>query len=230
MLPTILTPTSNLDKSIDFYEKLNFKLIKNGDSVIATAKDMLVEINANRYTRAGLKLYRDQWGDIISQLSILTHVTELKNGYLISDANGIWIYLINGQNEKDASQLHELPPSVLGNFAGLSIESTDVTKTVEIYKLLGFELAQGSADQGWVMLIDENKFGISVMRPNTCPHLFFNPSLTFFNGKNNPAIIDKIRSLGIPITEEITHFNKEGKVDNIIIRDPGGYGFFIFND
>lgn len=48
--------------------------------------------------------------------------------------------------------------------------------------------------------------------------------------KSNLAIIQKIRDLQIPITEEITHFNKEGIVDNIIIRDPGGLGFFIFND
>ncbi len=68
------------------------------------------------------------------------------------------------------------------------------------------------------------------MKPNACPHLFFNPSLTYFNGKNNIDIIAKIRALNISITEEITHFNKEGKVDNIIIRDPGGFGFFLFND
>jgi len=71
---------------------------------------------------------------------------------------------------------------------------------------------------------------VSFMQPNSCPHLFFNPSMTYFNGKNNLPIIAKIREAGIPITEEITHFNQEGIVDNIIIRDPGGYGFFIFSD
>jgi hypothetical protein len=68
------------------------------------------------------------------------------------------------------------------------------------------------------------------MKPLTCLHLFFNPSLTYFNGGNNLAVIENIRKLGIPITEEITHFNKDGIVDNIIIRDPGGFGFFVFND
>ena len=43
-------------------------------------------------------------------------------------------------------------------------------------------------------------------------------------------LIQKIRDLKIPITEEITVFNDQGVVDNIIIRDPGGLGFFIFND
>ena len=43
-------------------------------------------------------------------------------------------------------------------------------------------------------------------------------------------IIEKIRELNFPITEEITHFNDQGIVDNIIIRDPGGFGFFLFSD
>jgi hypothetical protein len=69
------------------------------------------------------------------------------------------------------------------------------------------------------------------MKPNICPHLFFNPSMTYFNGKEgNPKVIAKVRELDIPIAEEITHFSKDGSVDNIIIRDPGGYGFFLFND
>ena len=73
-------------------------------------------------------------------------------------------------------------------------------------------------------------FTITLMKPMTCPHLFFNPSMTYFNGKKNLSIIEKIRQLNIPIAEEITHFNNEGIADNMIIRDPGGYGFFIFND
>jgi hypothetical protein len=81
------------------------------------------------------------------------------------------------------------------------------------------------------MSLDLDGFSINLMKPNICPHLFFNPSFTFFNGKEgNPKVIAKVRELGIPIAEEITHFNKEGIVDNIIIRDPGGFGFFLFND
>jgi hypothetical protein len=63
------------------------------------------------------------------------------------------------------------------------------------------------------------------MKPFSCPYLFYNPSLTFFNGKeNNPKVIQKVRDL----TEEITAFNTEGIVNNVIIRDPGGFGLFVF--
>lgn len=76
----------------------------------------------------------------------------------------------------------------------------------------------------------DDGFVISLMKPFSCPHLFFNPSMTYFNGKDNLAVIRKIREAGIPITQEITAFNTEGIADNVILRDPGGYGFFVFND
>jgi hypothetical protein len=119
---------------------------------------------------------------------------------------------------------------VLGNFVGLSIESVDIAKSTEVWKELGFKI-NGAPEQGWVSCINDDELTINIMKPFMCPHLFFNPSLTYFNGKeNNPVVIQEIRNLKVPISEEITHFNDKGIVDNIIIRDPGGYGFFIFND
>ena len=75
-------------------------------------------------------------------------------------------------------------------------------------------------------------FGLNVsfMVPNVCPHLFFNPSFTYFNSGKNPEIIAKLREAKVPIKEEITLFNPNGEVDNVILQDPGGFGFFVFND
>ena len=69
-----------------------------------------------------------------------------------------------------------------------------------------------------------------IFAPNACPHLFFNPSLTYFNSGKNLEVVEKLRKADVPILEEITAFNPEGKVDNVILRDPGGFGFFVFND
>ena len=71
---------------------------------------------------------------------------------------------------------------------------------------------------------------ISLLQALQCPHLFFNPSLTYFNGSRNPKIIESIKKQNIEITEEVTEFNSKGEVDNIILRDSGGLGFFVFND
>ena len=71
---------------------------------------------------------------------------------------------------------------------------------------------------------------ISLLQAQQCPHLFFNPSLTYFNGSRNPKIIESIKKHNIEITEEVTEFSSKGEVDNIILKDSGGLGFFIFND
>ena len=65
---------------------------------------------------------------------------------------------------------------------------------------------------------------ISLIQAQQCPHLFFNPSVTYFNGSHNLEIIHK----KIEITKEVTEFN--GEVDKIILRDSGDLGFFVFND
>jgi hypothetical protein len=231
--PTVLmtglihTPTPQLDSSIDFYLKLGFKQISEKPFFMTDGK-AFVEINPDRYSRSGFKFYKETWKDEIDKLRSITQVVSIKDGYLISDGNGVWIYLIEAIPEVEFSE-EEVSFSVLGNYMGISLESIDPKKSLEIYQAIGFELVFGTLVGGFFSLTFHG-FTISVMKALSCPHLFFNPSLTYFNGKNNPIIISKIRSLKIPITEEINHFNKEGIVDNIIIRDPGGLGFFIFND
>ncbi|MCS4434763.1 hypothetical protein [Aquiflexum gelatinilyticum] len=227
MQALIITPTPHLSSSIDFYLKLGFKQISEKPICMTDGKSF-VEINPERYSRSGFKFFKETWKEEIKKLESITKVIQIKEGYLISDGNGVWIYLIERIPELVCSD-KEASYSVLGNYMGISLESIDPKKSFEIYQAIGFELVFGTLEGGFFSLANHG-FTITLMKPNSCPHLFFNPSLTYFNGKNNPEIISKIRTLKIPITEEITYFNKEGIVDNIIIRDPGGLGFFIFND
>jgi hypothetical protein len=225
----IHTPTNNLQDSLDFYHKLQFKTVRHKKLTLVTDGKALIEINPERIARAGIKIYQSDWSKIIVKLEEETAITKITDGYLLSDPSGAWIYLI----EKKAD--FEFKPEknafgVTGNYAGISLETTDIAKSIRIWTILGFKKTMGSLEQGWVTLQNEDGVGISLMKPMSCPHLFFNPSLTYFNGKNNLNIIQNIRDIGIPITEEITHFNDKGVVDNIIIRDPGGFGFFLFSD
>jgi len=120
--------------------------------------------------------------------------------------------------------------AITGQFAGISLETIDINQSIHFWQSIGYTIQSGSRDQGWLTLSNGSGVDISLMKAGSCPHLFFNPSLTYFNGAKNLAIIKQLKTLQVPITEEITHFNKEGIVDNIIIRDPGGLGFFLFND
>ncbi len=225
----IHTPTNNLQESLEFYTKLGFVKLPNTSLELVADSKTVIEINPDRFARAGVKLFSESWEKTVEDIEHLVNVLTIENGYLISDPSGVWIYLIESKEELDLD-LSALSSSELGNYAGISLETTSMNNSYQLWKLLGFNNQEGDIEQGWITLRNPDGLVISLMKPLTCPHLFFNPSLTYFNGGNNPAIIEKIRSLQIPITEEITHFNKKGVVDNIIIRDPGGYGFFLFND
>ncbi|MEP2668057.1 MAG: hypothetical protein ABJH04_03625 [Cyclobacteriaceae bacterium] len=229
MQSLIHTPTNGIKNSLAFYQKLEFNVVADKNRTLVTDGKALIEINPDRFARAGVKLYRQSWSKEVAQLKKLTTVHKIKEGYLLGDASNVWIYLVEGES-KIKHKPAEASFSVLGNYAGLSLESLDIVRSVAIWKALGFE-TNGSTDQGWVACKNEDELMVNIMNPLMCPHLFINPSLTYFNGKeNNPKVIKKLRALKIPITEEITHFNDNGIVDNVIIRDPGGYGFFIFND
>jgi len=220
------TPTNKLSNSIDFYQQLGFKKIAEN---IFTDGKMIVEINPERYARAGIKLFKSSWEKELENLLDLAAVTKTSDGYLLSDASGVWIYLVEGEPGWKAEPAEE-SFSALGNYAGLTLETTDMKRSAAIYRALGFKIVFGDASQPY-MSLEWSGFVVTLMKPNSCPHLFFNPSMTYFNGKEgNPKVIARVRELNIPIAEEITHFNEEGNVDNIIIRDPGGYGFFLFND
>lgn len=174
-------------------------------------------------------MFSTSWKKAYDKLENITSILKIANGYLLVDPNGMYIYLIEIQDIPDMD-FPGITPSVLGNYAGVSIECIDLRKSEEFWKLLGFEKRMGSIEQGWITMVNNKGMTLSLMIANSCPHMFYTPSLTYFNGKSNLAIIEKIKELSVPITEEITHFNDEDIVDNIIIRDPGGLGFFIFND
>lgn len=230
MQAVIQTPTNQLQNSLDYYTRLQFKTLESSESnAWVTDGKVLIEINADRFARAGVKLYANTWAPTIEKLRNQLAVTEIKDGFLFSDPSGTWIYLLEKEAPVTLEQT-EKSFSVLGQYAGMSLETTDVKKAISIWETLGFKKTMGSEEQGWITYQFDTQLTVSIMKPMACPHLFFNPSLTYFNSGQNPAIIAKIREVGIPITEEITHFNDKGEVDNVIIRDPGGFGYFIFND
>ncbi len=227
MTTIIQTPTNHLENSIDFYERLDFKKISDRPVLLSDGK-VVVEINNENTARAGVKLYQSDWSEEVEQLQTVTKVIAIENGYLFSDTSGTWFYLLN-EVSLPSFDIANVGASTLGNYMGVCLETIDVEKSIQILEILGFKIAMGGLEQGWILLTKAD-CSISLMLPMRCPHLFFNPSLTYFNGKENLAIIDKIRQAGVPIAEEITVFNKENIVDNVVLRDAGGLGFFVFSD
>ncbi|NNE98890.1 MAG: hypothetical protein HKN25_07705 [Pyrinomonadaceae bacterium] len=223
------TPTKDLGESIDFYKRLEFEMLSEKDPTVFTDGKALVEINPIRHARAGIKMYAEDWSENLPSPDEVGKILETDDGYLLCDPNGVRVYLANGAFEVDYQAKPE-SFGLTGNYAGLSIEAHDIDKTAKFWAALGFVHKDGDLAQGWASYSNGSGMDISLMKPLMCPHLFFNPGLTYFNSGKNLTNIGKLREAGIEFAEEITQFNTDGVADNVIIRDPGGYGFFIFND
>ncbi len=230
MITILETPCNSIDESSRFYSKLGFTTIdkKNNHEILSDGK-IIIDINNDIYTRPGIRLISDNWTNTIINLKKITKVVKADNSYILSDPSGIIIRL-EQTNDIPKFQLPEENSSILGNCAGISLECLNTDLAIQIWETIGFKMVSGSPENGFVILANDNGDGISIMQYGACPHMFFNPSITYFNGKNNIDVINNIRDKKIEVTEEITHFNKQNIVDNIIIRDPGGVGFFIFSD
>ena len=228
MTAFIHTPTPDLAKSKDFFQQFNFQELSTEKGTYFSDGRCIIEINEDRFARPGVKLYQDSWEEMKGK-EVLGNIQSIEGGYLLSDPNGVRIYLMEGESPV-STDISEYPLSTLGNYMGISLEAVAFEATQRYWEALDFKLHMGTPEQGWIVLMHASGMGISLMKAQTCPHMFINPSLTYFNGKNNPAIIDKIRETSIQIYEEVTAFNEKGEVDNVILREPGGYGFFIFSD
>lgn len=223
----VQTVCGNIEDSNSFYDRLNFtKLILDGKCIYTDGK-VNIHVNEESKARPGIQLFGGAFD--IDGLKQIANVIPIEGGHLLTDYSGVWVYLIEG-NGTDLEKENNAKPSVLGNYDGVSIETTNIVNSIKVWEKLSFKVTMGSAEAGWVSLANENGDVISLISAFNCPHLFINPSLTYFNGKNNPRIIEEIRKVEIRIAEEVTVFNKEGKVDNVILQDPGGLGMFVFND
>lgn len=223
----INTPCPSVEISTSFYSKLGFNLHHMEGSTLVYDQNVKIIIDHSRKARLGFRLYLDNLSESINKLD--NDLFEIKNKIYSIDPNGIIISL-HPLDEYPQNFLEADTKAITGNFAGISIESLPFKNSISFYKKLGFNISMGDGESGWIQM---NGFDIdlSIMKMESCPHLFHNPSLTYFNGKEgNPLIIEKIRNAGIEFDEEITVFNDQGIVDNVILKDPGGLGFFIFND
>lgn len=221
------TPTPDLELSIKYFRKLGFEILQKEEYTIAYDQQLKILIDPNRKARAGVCMVKENWDKEVAALQKITKVVRKGNAHFFVGPSGCWFRLKVGAQEKMPSTDAQCG---LGKFAGLNLETIDIERSGQLLSCMGFAPNMGSIDQGWLSYTDEEQNTISLMAPFACPHMFFNPSIAFFNGAQNLGIIQGLRDLSVPITEEISTFNAAGVVDNIIVREPGGYGFFIFSD
>lgn len=224
----IQTPTPNLEGSLSFYGKLGFSVESSDEGHFVSDGKCVIEINPEKWIRPGVKLFKSSWEEQVAELRTLTQVVEKGGGYLLGDGSGTWILLIEGEPPTAPTEPADTP--IIGGTYGLTIEAIDLAQASKVWTALGFSKAEDPSGYDMEIMVDANGNAVTLMPPFGCEHLFFTPSLSYFNGGKNLEIIEELRRREIPLAEEITVFNEEGIVDNVILKDPGGLGFFVFND
>ncbi len=225
----IQTPTPGVHLSHSFYLRLGFTKLEHTNTFFSDGS-VIVEVDSDRFTRTGLKLYRQDWSEVVARLPSFTPIIEREGAYVLGAPSGARVYLHPGEAPWDPARVKRSPRSRLGDFSGLSIETLDLNHSMQFWGALGYELSSGGVDKGWLTLGCEGAINVSLMGMFSCPHLFPNPGLTYFNHGENLRFIRALRDARVPIAEEITQFNAKGQVDNVIVVNPGGTGFFVFDD
>ena len=137
------TPTPDIEKSKSFYERLGFEVRQTDKrSLQVSSSDLKIFVNQNRFARAGIRLY-----DISeTQLDTIKSATRLQiidDYYVFTDA-GIFFYLFEKSEKNQDFKYSEAIP-ILGNFAGLSIETANTKRTFNIWRTLGFDVKSGGS-------------------------------------------------------------------------------------
>lgn len=225
----IQTPTPNLDNTLQFYTSLGFKYISHNNRHFVGSKGLIIEINKEKTARPAIKLIANDWDADVYAFIEKDVILPNNENIITQEPSGVRLVLEDNFPETILTSFDETE-AMTGNYMGVSVETLSLKKSADFWKNFGMDIVAGGINDGWLSMSNSEGAAIAYMAAGSCPHLFFNPSLTFFNGEKNIEIISKIRETGISIAEEITVFNKKGVVDNIVLVDPGGLGFLIFSD
>ena len=71
------TPTPDLDASRDFYRRLGFATQSSGPPSLVSDGAIIVEIDPDRFARAGIKLYGEGWTTVARSLAEITSVHKI---------------------------------------------------------------------------------------------------------------------------------------------------------
>jgi len=205
--------TPDFERSLAFYRNLNFQVEEHENFAWIYDSQVAWQLMKDRRCRHSI------------------HFFEAERDEVLQTPGGVLVYFHKEKAPDLPERGEAIPPSWLGNYAGISVEVLDLEAEIAWWERFHFKITAGEVGQGWcAMMSDDFPFGISLMKIGVCPHQFLSPSFTYFNGKKNLEIIEKLRKSNVSFFEEITAFNEQGLADNVILASPCGLGFFIFSD
>lgn len=224
MILCVTTPAPRPAESLSALARLGFEPVDGSAGLLSDGAAALAMDGAPA-GRLGLRVWRSALAEGAEPWIERQGPVAFEGGRLLQAPSGARVEVLDG--DPPALELSDRG-RVLGGFAGVSLESPSLARSLEFWgALLGASLSAGGAEQGWVTARVEGGPDLSFMAPFACPHSFVNPSLTYFNGGRNAEVIADLERRGAPVFEVV---GGDDPAENVILREPGGVGFFVFND
>ena len=101
MQASIQTPTNKLSNSQHFYQQLNFTSISKEQNIFSDGQ-VMIEINPDRTARIGINFYDVAWESFKEKRPL--PIVEVSDALVLSDPNGVLIYLKKGQLPKKSGK------------------------------------------------------------------------------------------------------------------------------
>jgi catechol 2,3-dioxygenase-like lactoylglutathione lyase family enzyme len=234
--------TSNLSDSIEFYNKLGFRIVKKGDSPYPWCKltdgSLLIFLNQNGSHYLGFSYFVNDWGNTLKELQELGAelVQNLPNEKVFFTPQDLLISLVKTDMVPPKSDLKDymtlgepafkdksnLPNMVLGAFGELACPTLDLDGDTLFYQKLGFkEVHRSEKPYKWCILSD----GLNIVGLHETTD-FQENSITYFA----PDVADQVRALEAIGIENISEFTGNGgDENNVCITTAENQTIFFFN-
>jgi predicted enzyme related to lactoylglutathione lyase len=139
---------------------------------------------------------------------------------ILQEPNGLLILLISSE-VLALSEFPKKPSSFCGTFYEMSLETTDMERSISWWQNVGFK---ATARQKTWCTLDDGKMKIGLYEKGSCPHAFRNPSLTYFES-DMAKRIEQLKQRGIPFVQGEGEIGMKG---HAIAESPEGQYFFLF--
>ncbi|MBI3579604.1 MAG: VOC family protein [Ignavibacteriales bacterium] len=224
----------NLKETLPFYLTLGFQIV--GQDVVPypwaqlTDGFILITLGQDTGEASGLAFFAsdmEQRAERLKKDDIKVEKTKMKIGdwyqTVVYDPDNFPIHLIG----YDAAKLPKLPGkpiSKCGQFAEISIEVSDLQKSLAFWNQLGFSPEAGGTSK-WCST-NNGVFQLGLYEKGSAPHGFHNPCITYFE----PDMAQRLAGLSKEGIKYIFEFppNKEGLLESAIAEAPDGQYFFLF--
>ena len=225
--------TADLEKTLTFYERLNYTVShKEADKILITDNTVQIYLEKGNDAKSELTYYTDEPDNVVNELKkegieatkTRAGIYQLKSpgGFIINIAGSIAaVKPLTGKNlitmDRSAfADASKYPNPTCGAFGEYALPISDLDKSMAFWEKLGFKSAMKENDPYPHAILTDGVFIIGLHQTT-----FFNePGLTYFSA-NMGDRIKKLKAGGLPGGKPID-------ANNEVFTAPGGQKVFLF--